>query len=133
MKWQNEDGDMVDIKVCNNCNDAVLFKNGICSKCGSVRSHSTPTTPEAIPEEISTETLACTCGKKSGELDGNESTGKKRDKTGFGFAPTLEGEIIWLCPDCYKKVHELATSIHGIVKNEFLYFSALLRPPSATP
>ena len=70
--------------------------------------------------------LTCTCGKKSSELNGNESVGQERDKTGFGFVPTFEGEIIWLCPDCYSKAHALALEIQKIVKNEMLYFATLL-------
>lgn len=47
MKGLNADGDMVDMKVCNNCKNVVLFKNGKCSKCGSVASHIKPaTTPD---------------------------------------------------------------------------------------
>ena len=37
MKGRNVDGDMVDFKVCNTCKNAVLFKNGKCTKCGSVK------------------------------------------------------------------------------------------------
>ncbi len=68
----------------------------------------------------------CTCGEERVAVDAANS-GEIREQTGFRRIGTHEGKAIWLCPACRQKVHEAARLIHGIVKDEFLCFSHLLR------
>lgn len=68
MKGRNADGDMVDMKLCNNCKSIVMFKNGKCSKCGNVGSSPVPGIKSANPKTINpNDGLAhfevCSCGK----------------------------------------------------------------------
>lgn len=70
--------------------------------------------------------LTCTCGKESVEVPSGITMGDISTRTNFRPVNSFVGETIWLCNDCYKKVHELALAILKIVKDENLYFLNLL-------
>ena len=76
------------------------------------------------------EQLTCPgCNKKSKEFlpTATIGIGARIKETGFRPVSSHTMQFTWICADCYKKIHELALEIHKIVKDEYLFFTALLK------
>ena len=78
-------------------------------------------------DHLATKILTCRCGRRSKEFDDCGSVSDTAQRSGFMFVASHTGGLIWLCRECYEKVHRLAKQINEIVKDEYLHFTSLLR------
>ena len=69
----------------------------------------------------------CTCGKKSKNVKKNaNNVGDMKKQSGFKPILSSTGGITWICPDCYKKVEDLAKQIYDIIPDRHLYFAGFI-------
>jgi hypothetical protein len=69
--------------------------------------------------------VSCPCGKQS-TVKQNGFVSEIRKASGFEPILSNVKSMIWLCPECYHKTHELALAIHAIIKDEHVDFPSLL-------
>jgi len=76
------------------------------------------------------ENIKCPCGK--GLLSECKTPGGYRRvdverETGYHGVSTWDGDIIWLCDDCFSKARVLARDLFLILKNENIFMHDLMR------
>ena len=76
-------------------------------------------------DEQTTRILVCTCGKKVETMGRN--VGEVMKETSFHPLFSYTGSMIWFCPECFRKIHEVALVIYAIVKDEYVSFQGMLK------
>jgi hypothetical protein len=71
--------------------------------------------------------VKCPCGVISKKINRSGSVGDTTKEAGFFALLTYIGDIIYLCPKCYKEAHGLAMKLLAIAKNKNLYFPNLIK------
>lgn len=71
-------------------------------------------------------TIKCTaCGRKT-EVEQGLSVGAQMNATGYHPVMTYSGGILWVCPEDWGKVQELAHKLYELLGSDDLYFPNLM-------
>lgn len=70
-------------------------------------------------ENVTKKTYTCPCGKTTKSKGGCINLGEFMKDTGWNIVASFDGEIIYMCPECYEKAVEFGEKIIELVGNIF--------------